>query len=91
MYEEGKNNNNNNSISEISSSKVATRLDIFSSLLEEKIVKILKNIFKPINLYELSVLHSFEDTWEENSILLIIVFLDLGNQRVFTKTLIKVL
>ena len=43
---------------------------MFSDLPKEKIVKIIKNKFKPMNLYKLRRLHNFENTWEKNSIVL---------------------
>ena len=45
------NNEDDNSIGETTLHKFAARRDMFSGLPEEEIVKIFKNMFKPINLY----------------------------------------
>lgn len=41
---------------------------MFSGLPEEEIVKIFKNVFKPMNLYKLRHLLGFEDIREEDDI-----------------------
>ena len=47
----------------------SARRDTFSGLPEVEVVKIFKNKFKPMNLYKLRHLYGFEDTSEEDSII----------------------
>ena len=62
------NDENDNTLGETITLEVSARRDIFSGLPEEEIVKIFKNKFKPINLYNLRHLYGFQDTWEEDNI-----------------------
>ena len=63
-----RNDDDNDGIDETAPPEVFARRDMFFGLPEEEIVKIFKNKFKPMNLYKLKYLHGFEDTWEEDSI-----------------------
>lgn len=42
---------------------------MFSGLLEQEVVKIFKNKFKPMNMYKLRYSRSFEDAQEEDNLL----------------------
>ena len=48
--------------------EVSACWNMFSGLSKEEIVKIFKNKFKSMILYKLRHLHNFEDTWEDDSI-----------------------
>ena len=61
-------NDDDDGLGETTPSEVSARRDMFSGLPEEEVVKIFKNKFKPMNLYKMRHLHGFENTQEEDGI-----------------------
>ena len=69
-HERARNDDDEDGINETTPPEVSARWDMFSGLPEEEIVKILKNKFKPMNLYKWRHLHGFRDAREVDSIVI---------------------